>query len=207
MKHPIKLFFCLVISTISYADAQESPKDAVERMAQMGAGVHDVKKDDTGVLQSLKVVGQERISKALGPAKGLMMAQKRASLKANAEFIEWMEKNVASVATRDDQTILILSGDGENVSEQGKSEEKTSEQITQVAQGVVKGLKLVGKDQDPKTGLLTLVYSWSPSGAQFANEAKQANNRAPADLAQPNDREDGKPSGEMAAQTFFCKIF
>lgn len=207
IKHSLQLFFCIVTSTFTCALAQESPEEAVKRMAQMGAGVHDIKKDETGALQSLKVVGQERISKVLGPAKGMMLAQKRASLKANAEFVEWMEKNVTSVATTDDQTILTLSGDGENVSEQGKSDEKTTEQITQVAQGLVKGLKLVGKDQDPETGLLTLVYSWSISGVQLANEAKQTNNRPPESPAKPNQEKSGQPSGEIQKKTIVSPDF
>ena len=207
IKYTPKLFLCLFLSAVPLAPAQESPEEAVSRMAQMGAGVHDVKKDETGALQSLKVVGQERISKALGPAKGMMLAQKRASLKANAEFVEWMEKNVTSVTTTDDQTILTVSGDGENVTEQGKSEEKTSEKITQVAQGLVKGLKLVGKDQDPETGLLTLVYSWSVSGAALANEAKQANNR-PAESPTTKDQgKGGKTSGEIQKKTVVSPDF
>lgn len=207
IKSILLLFFCIVTSTFTCALAEESPEEAVKRMAQMGAGVHDVKKDAKGALQSLKVVGQERISKVLGQAKGVIVAQKSASMKANAEFVEWMEKNVTSVATLDNQTILTLSGDGEKVSEQGKSDEKTTEQITQVAQGLVKGLKLIGKDQDPETGLLTLVYSWSISGAQLANEAKEANNRAPESPAKPNQENGGQPSGEIQKKTIVSPDF
>lgn len=207
IKKNLQLFFCIVTSTITSALAQESPEEAVKRMAQMGAGVHDVKKDETGSLKSLKVVGQERISKALGPAKGIMIAQKRASLKANAEFVEWMEKNVTSVATTDDQTIITVSGDGENVSEQAKSDEKDTEQMTKVAQGLVKGLKLVGKDQDPETGLLTLVYSWSVSGVQLANEAKQANSRSSETPAKQNQQKSSQPSGETQKKTIVSPDF
>ena len=207
IKNSLQLFFFIVTSTFTCALAEESPEEAVKRMAQMGPGVHDVRKDATGALQSLKVVGQERIPKALGPAKGIMFAQKRASMRADAEFVEWMKKNINSVSSSGDETIVTLSGDGENLSEGAKNDGKDTAQITREAQGLVKGLKLVGKDQDPDTGLLTLVYSWSPSGAQLANEAKQANNRPTEPSAKPTQEESGKPSQEIQKKTVVSPDF
>jgi hypothetical protein len=130
-------------------------------------------KAENGRLKSLKVVGQDRISTVLGAAKGLQTAQKRASLKANAAFVEWMKNNVASVSGTGDETIITLQGDGANVSEQGKNTETTREAVTQAAAGLVRGLTLVAKDQTADT--LTLVYSWSPEKANLAKGAQKEN--------------------------------
>ena len=95
----------------------------------------------------------------------------------------------------------MLAGDGNTLSEQGKAEEKTAEQITQMAEGLIKGLKLVGKDVDNETGLLTLVYSWSTAGVQLANEAKEANNRSSSNSSNAPPVEGGKTTGGYQKKT------
>jgi hypothetical protein len=188
-KHQIflPLFFCFV----TLSDAQETPEQIVKRLADLGPGVHEVKAEN-GRLKSLKVVGQDRISTVLGAAKGLQTAQKRATLKANAAFIEWMKSNVASVSATGDETIVTLQGDGENVTEQAKSVETTTEGIAQAATGLVRGLTLVAKDQTADT--LTLVYSWSQEKANLAkaaqndNESDQPSAATPAAPAAPVDK-------------------
>ena len=152
--------------------AQETPEQVVKRLADLGQGVHEIKVEN-GRLKSLKVVAQERISTVLGAAKGLQTAQKRASLKANAAFIEWMKSNVVSVSASNDETIVTIEGNGQNVAEQGKASETTKEAIVQQAAGLVRGLTLVAKDQKEDT--LTLVYSWSPEKAALAKVAQKEN--------------------------------
>ena len=207
MKKRFQLLLCIVTFTFTCARAEESPEEIFKRLVEKGSGAQEPKKDSTGALQSLWIVGQAEISKVLGPAKGLMLAQKRASLVANAKFVEWMESNVTSVETLDDQSIVVKTGVDNKLSEQGKSDEKNTTQITQAVQGLVKGLKLVGKDQDPKTGVLTLVYSWSPAGAQLANEAKEANNRPPGTQANPNQKPNGQPPGDIQKKTIISPDF
>ncbi len=156
--------------------AQESPEQIVKRLTELGEGVHEVKTEG-GKLKSLKVVGQDRISTVLGEAKGLQTAQKRATLKANAAFVDWMKMNVISISSVGDETIVTMAGDGQNVSEQGKASETTRQQIVTMAEGLVRGLALVAKDQNPDTKMMTLIFSWSPEKAALANEAKRANNK------------------------------
>jgi 5,10-methylenetetrahydrofolate reductase len=186
------LFLPLLFCCVTLSDAQETPEQIVKRLADLGPGVHEVKAEN-GRLKSLKVVGQDRISTVLGAAKGLQTAQKRATLKANAAFIEWMKSNVASVSATGDETIVTLQGDGENVTKQGKSVETTKEGIAQAASGFVRGLTLVAKDQNADT--LTLVYSWSPEKANLAKAAQKDNESdqpyagtpaAPVDKAVPS---------------------
>lgn len=161
-----------IICCVAVAQAQETPEQVVKRLAELGTGVHEVKVEN-GQLKSLKVVGQDRISTVLGAAKGLQTAQKRASLKANAAFIEWMKSNVTSISALGDETIITMKGDGENLTEEGKTGETTSEGIVQAATGLVRGLTLVAKDQTADK--LTLVYSWSPQKANLAKEAQKEN--------------------------------
>lgn len=156
--------------------AQENPEQIVRRLADLGEGVHEVK-SERGRLQSLKVVGQERISTVLGEAKGVLTAQRRATLKANAAFVEWMKNNVSSISSVEDETIVTMVGDGQNISEQGKSSELTKQSIATQAEGLVRGLTLVAKDQNPDTRLMTLIFSWSPEKAALTGEAKNANDR------------------------------
>lgn len=173
MKIPI---LSIIIASLSLSSlrsqAQETPEEIVKRLAELGPGVHEIKVEN-GRLKSLKVVGQDRISTVLGAAKGLPTAQKRASMKANAAFVEWMKNHVASISVTNDETIVTMQGDGKNVTEQGKSSEQTKEIITQKAEGLVRGLTLVAKDQ--KEDNLTLVYSWSPERAALAKDAQEQN--------------------------------
>ena len=163
---------------ILYA-SQESNEQVVKRLAELGPGVHEVKAE-RGRLKSLKIVGQERISTVLGEAKGLQVAQNRASLKANAVFVDWMKTHVTSIASSNDETIITMLGDGQNVGEQGKSSETTRQEIATKAEGLVRGLTLVAKDQNPDTKMMTLIFSWSPEKAALAHQAKEANNMPPS---------------------------
>lgn len=190
------LFLPLLFCCVTLSDAQETPEQIVKRLADLGPGVHEVKAEN-GRLKSLKVVGQDRISTVLGAAKGLQTAQKRATLKANAAFVEWMKNNVASVSAMGDESIVTLKGekegDKESLTEQAKSVETTTEGIAQAATGLVRGLTLVAKDQTADT--LTLVYSWSPEKANLAKAAQKDNESdqpyagtpaAPVDKAVPS---------------------
>jgi hypothetical protein len=194
----ITMLFGLALANL---EAQESPEQIVKRLAEIGEGVQEVKVEN-GKLKSLKVVGQERISAVLGQPKGLQLAQKRATLKANAAFIEWMKTNVASVSSLDDETIVTMTGDGQNVSEQGKSSEAMRQQVATAAEGLVRGLSLVAKDQDPDTKMLTLIFSWSPEKAALASEAQTANEKpTSATPSTPNS------SGEIPRKTVVSPDF
>lgn len=154
------------------SQAQETPEQIVKRLADLGPGVQEIKAEN-GHLKSLKVVSQETISTVMGAAKGLQIAQKRASLKANAVFLEWMKNNVVTISESNDENIVTIEGNGQNVTEQGKASETTREAVIQHSAGLVRGLTLVAKDQKEDT--LTLVYSWSPEKAALAKVAQKEN--------------------------------
>ena len=175
-------FILLALSLLPLsATAQEAPDQVLQRLAAMGQGVHDVK-SEKGRLKSLKVVGQAPISTVLGVAHGLQTAQTKASLKARAAFVEWMASHVTYISQTSNETVAILEGNGNARTEQEKSTSSVKETVIQQATGLVKGLVLVGKDQDPESGILTLVYTWSPERAALAGEAQGTAAGAPSPL-------------------------
>lgn len=175
MKQSIRPGLFVLIAFLSPCFAQETPEQIVQRLASLGEGVHEVKYEEGRRLKSLKVVGQERISTVLGVEKGLQTAQKRATLKANAAFVEWMKSHVSSISSLSDEEIVTLEGDGQAVKEQGKSSETKRQEIATKAEGLVRGLTLVGKDQ--QTERLTLVFSWSAEKAALAANAAKINSK------------------------------
>ena len=170
--------------------AQESQEEIVARLAFLGDGVHEVKKNENSTLRSLKVVGSSRISTVLGKAKGLQMAQKKATMKANAAFIAWIKNEVSSVSRSEEEDIVTLKGDGENQSEEGKSTSITKVVIETKAQGLVRGLSLVAKDQTDDT--MTLIYLWTPARANAAKIAGKINRSDESTSAKGKPNSSGK---------------
>jgi hypothetical protein len=84
---------------------------------------------------------------------------------------------VSSISSVEDETIVSMIGDGQNISEQGKSSEITKQSIATQAEGLVRGLTLIAKDQNPDTRLMSLIFSWSPEKAALTGQAKNANDR------------------------------
>jgi hypothetical protein len=159
-----------------------TPEDSIKQLADLGPGVHKVKKDEGGHLQSCVIVGQSRISTVLGPAKGLETARKRARMNAQAEFVRWMKTAVAAVQLMSDSSMVVLKGDGNTVSENGKAVEMTSDNVSTLSEGVLRGMTIIGAHQDGKAETMTIVYGWTPKYAALAEEAKEINKR-PGDAA------------------------
>jgi len=153
----------------------ESREQITKRLVDLGPGIHERKEDSAGKLKSVKVVGSARISKVLGAAKGLQIAQTKAKLSAQQAFIEWLNTNVSSVVVSEEETIVTLTGDGEKTAEEAKGSEKTTNVTQSQADGLIRGLSLVGKDVDAEGETLTLIYIWSPARAAQAIEAAKTN--------------------------------
>ena len=176
---------CLSIAPLTAQDKEapqgsgqpqaESTEQIVKRLVDLGPGVHEIKKDPSGKLKSLKVVGQARISSVLGNAKGLEVAQQKAKLSAQQSYIQWLTTNASSVEVNDEETVITLSGDGEKTTEQGKGSEKITNVIKSHSDGLIRGLALVGKDVNADGETLTLIYIWSPTRAAQAVDAAKAN--------------------------------
>ena len=159
----------------------ESPE--IDNLVNLGAGVQEIKKEN-GQLKSLKVIGQARIPSSLGASAGLMFATKKAKSSAQQEYIEWIKSNVKSIHTSGTETIVSLEGGSNGPSESGKSNETDITSVTTQAEGLVRGLTLIGKKVDPSTQMLSMVFGWSVSNTDLTRQAEDANNRTSAGTVQ-----------------------
>jgi hypothetical protein len=177
----------------------QAPSDAIKALADLGPGVHKIKKDDGGRLQSCVIVGQARISTVLGTAKGLEIARKRARMSAQAEFVRWMKTSVATVQVMSDSSQVVLKGNDKALSESGKAVELTSDNVATLSEGVLRGMTIIGVHQDGKTETMTAVYGWTPKFAALAEDAKDIN-RQPGDS--PSDSGGRQPErGTVGSKT------
>ncbi|MBF0227837.1 MAG: hypothetical protein HQK76_20515 [Desulfobacterales bacterium] len=149
------VFGILLCSIASFANEYK-----VKDLSELGPGVHRTKTEN-GILKQCIIIGQSRISSALGKAKGLINAKRDARLSAEKEFIKWIKSNVKAVEKRSDNTILITEGSGDSSQESGKSIETSYEAIESAAEGIVSGLELVGYHQDNDNKILTIVLIWT----------------------------------------------
>lgn len=163
--------------------AKESPaKDEWKKFADMGAGVYKVKLADDGSMKSCIIVGQARISKALGKAKGLMDAKKAAKTNAEGEFISFLKTHVSNVRQNGDTTEIRITGVDDNGDpiEDAKSTETKSQITTSQAQGQLRGMQLIAFDQDAESETFTQIYAWKPAFAAVAAGVAGAMNTADA---------------------------
>lgn len=162
--------------------AGSDKNDAIKELADLGPGVHKIKMNDDNTLTSCVIVGQARISKALGKAKGVMNAKKMAQQNAEAAFVGWLKKSVTDISQTSDSTEMHITGADENGDpiESAQSTETTSQITTSQAQGQLRGMRLIGVDQDGENDIMTMVYAWKPEYAAAAAGAAGAMNTADA---------------------------
>lgn len=211
MKKTIAFAFTMALAgLIGSSQAQQAVPEAtdsagkIQQLAELGPGVHKIQKDEAGRMKSCVIVGQARISTVLGNAKGLELARKRANLNANAEFVKWMEGSVKAVESMTNESIVYLEGSAQAISESGKATEVTKDNVELVAQGIVRGMSLIGFNQDGTGGTLTVVYGWTPNYASLANEAQNANaNPGSIEVAvpQPAPAAPEQPIGPIETKT------
>ena len=139
MLRSMVLMTVLCVSGIVRADEQATEHESrpveeqIAKIAALGPGVHAIQKDKKERITSCIVVGQSRISTALGKAKGLEVARKRADLSASAEFVKWLKQDVTVVENTDEDTVTLLEGSEEDnkdtLKESGKAVEKTGSKM------------------------------------------------------------------------------
>ena len=169
----VALSFALVVATVSADDPKAgSVEEQMDNLVKQGPGVHNIKKDSKGRVQSLVVVGQARISTVLGAAKGKEMARKKAEQSAKAQFVKWVGDSVEVHENQDNEATLFVQGDQGNdkeaLSEAGKAVEKSSDTYKSVSEGLVRGLQLLHSDLNAEDKEYTVVYGWSFGNAKAA---------------------------------------
>ena len=153
-----------------------SVEEQMDNLVKLGPGVHNIKKDGKGRVQSLVVVGQSRISTVLGAAKGKELARKRAEQSAKAAFVKWLGEAVVVCENAENETTLFLQGEESNdkdaLSEAGKAVEKSSDTYKSVAAGLVRGLlNCSTPTSNAEDKEYTVVYGWSLANAKSAKDA------------------------------------
>ena len=109
-------------------------------------------------------------------------------MNAQAEFVRWMKTAVAAVQLMSDSSMVVLKGNDKTTSESGKAVELTSDNVSTMSEGVLRGLTIIGANQDAKTETMTIVYAWTPKNAALAGEAKDVNRRPGDSTTGPTDR-------------------
>ena len=151
-----------------------SSEERLAKLVKLGAGVHEIKKDQNGEIVRCIIVGQSRISTSLGNAKGLEMAKDKAELDCSAKFVKWLKEEVVVYQSTDDETIILLEGtesdnEAENVlRESGKAVEKNSKKMESTAKGFVRGLTMLHKHSDDRT--YTIVNGWSKANSDAVKQ-------------------------------------
>jgi hypothetical protein len=151
-----------------------SVEEQMDNLVKQGPGIHNIKKDDKGRVQSLILVGQSRISTVLGATKGKEVARKRAEQSAKAAFMKWLGESVVVRENSTNETTLFLQGeeskDKDALSEAGKAVEKTSDTYKSVAAGLVRGLTLLHSELNAEDKEYSVVYGWSLANSKSAKD-------------------------------------
>jgi hypothetical protein len=184
----------LLASASLPACAQENPKKdeaekVVGKIIDLGPGVHQIKTDDKGRLLSCVVVGRATIHTVLGVEQGQEVARTQAQLAAKAEFTKWLRSTVTVREGAEHETTLSIEGsrdgDQKSLRESGKEVGKTTRRYELMAEGLVRGLQVLGVDVSEKNGTYTVVYG-------FTSAAADATQKVNGDVQGPVQKEDEK---------------
>jgi hypothetical protein len=194
-----RLFTALACTALlaSGASAQENakkdgPEKVVAKIIELGPGVHQIKTDDKGRLVSCVVVGRALIHTVLGVEQGTDVARQQAQLAAKAEFVKWPRSTVTVREGAEHETTLSIEGgkegDQKTLRESGKEVGRTTRRYELVAEGLVRGLQLLGVDVNEMNATYTVVYG-------FTSQAAEAVQKVGGDVLGP-EKEDEKRPGE-----------
>jgi len=154
-------------------------------------------------------VGQARISTALGKSKGLEQARNKANLDCSAQFVKWLKEKVTVFESNEDETVTLLEGSEEDeestLKESGKSVEKATKKMESIAEGLVRGLVMIGRQQEADGKTYTVVKGWSLKNSEASkNVAAHLASDEPASKSNAKGGTEGakkKPSKEIEDET------
>lgn len=175
------LFVALIVSSVIVRAAEDEEAPSAEakmaKLVELGPGVHAIKKDKKKRIISCVVVGQARISTALGKSKGLEIARNKANLDASAQFVKWLNDDIVLQEASEDESITLMEGsegeEGDTLSESGMSIEKNSKKMETVSKGLVRGLQLLHKQVDGNGKTYSVVKGWKAETSEGAKEISE----------------------------------
>jgi hypothetical protein len=152
------------------SDDGPSIEDQMKKLIDLGPGVHMIQKDKKGRITSCMIVGQSRISTALGKAKGIEVARDKANLGCSAEFVKWLKEEVTVYQSSDEETVILLEGEesaeGDSLKESGKAVEKNSKKMESLSKGLVRGMQVLHKQVDGDGKTYSIVKGWKAETAE-----------------------------------------
>jgi hypothetical protein len=172
---------------------KDDAEKGVAKIIDLGPGVHQIKTDDKGRLLSCVVVGRATIHTVLGVEQGTEVARQQAQLAAMAEFRKWLQSTVSVREGAESEITVSVEGSKENdqkvLREGGKAIDKTTRRYELVAEGLVRGLQLLGVDVRDKEMTYSVVYG-------FRTEVAEAVQKVDSDHETPVKKEDEKKPNE-----------
>jgi hypothetical protein len=185
----------------SQKEADDSPsiEEVMKRMIDLGPGVHMVQKDKKGRITSCMIVGQSRISTALGKTKGIEVAREKADLECSAEFVKWLKEEVLVFQSSDEETVFLLEGgetaEVDSLKESGKAVEKNSKKMESLSKGLVRGMQILHKQVDGEGKTYSIVKGWK---ADTAEGVKKVSSDLSSDepVGKGKKKDENKPSNK-----------
>jgi hypothetical protein len=141
-------------------------------LALPGVFLSDEKDVKDGQVVRLFVVGISTISTTLGLEEGLEIAMERAEESAKTAFVTFLGSKVT--VRKNVKNEILLCKDGEETADSGttkdlgKKVERRTKEFEESATSIVRGLKVVAKDQIGKEKKLVVVYRWESKLADLA---------------------------------------
>ena len=187
----------LIATGTAWADDKDKKDADVEKalgkIAQLGPGVHAVKKDAKGRITSCVVVGRAVISTVLGKEEGVEDARDKARLDASAQFVKWLKEKVSIHEKSEEERIYFIEGSEENDKEtlkaSGKKVDKKTKRFESISEGQVLGLQVLHLEVSDKDKTYTLVMGWSAENAKAIEKIEKEGDSKD----KPKDGDSNKP--------------
>lgn len=168
-----RLTLALIAGTLALAPLMTFAQndDKWQQMAELDDGIQNIKRDNSGQISSLLVIGKGKVSRAFSKQKAKQIAGREASRNARNAFAQFLNTHVTWAETSAGEVVLKEKGaasgdDGAAVSvQEGVSTEVTSEKSSQYSSAALSGLRQVWSGYD-KDGMRVIIFGWKLSDCQ-----------------------------------------
>ena len=195
MKTRILAAMIVAVSACTLRGQDAEVEKALSKIAQLGPGVHAIKRDKQGRITSCIVVGQSRVSTVLGKVRGLQDARAKARLDASGQFVKWLKEKVSVHEKNEDEVILFLQGSEDNdksaQQESGKAVEKTTKRFESASKGMVRGLQVLHVEVSDKDKSFTLLMGWSAENARAVEKLEKGTDDKSGSKGSSNSKKPG----------------
>jgi hypothetical protein len=165
----------------------QQPNIPIESLFELTKSDVVNQKFENGRLVFCNVVGISVIRTSLGEAMGLQIAGEKSGNNAKEAFVAWTKTNVTSITSQGDEAIVTVKGQGDesgvSTSEESKGEDRFKKEVALKAQGLVRGLSLVGSKQIGNK--MVTVYKWSSKAFNAATNLEADSKASESGVTMP----------------------